>query len=249
MNTTFCAVIIWLTCAFVAYGDTQSELYSSNHEPSPPAPFPAAYKDYQILPGTISPDQQYALIYPKRSRLYKLRRSGLFLVALQPFRILSQLPLGNSNLTENARCYFESQWAENSSAVVMIAGSRWGPEKVSVVALRGGKVVKQTELTAKVHRLVRADFRKSHASPYNDYYDFVITGSTTTSNDGPKYSTLQGWEPDGAGYIRVDCDCTTDPKGIDPHGWTMHVTGLWDIQTSGFKRKEFVRVPFTPSAS
>ena len=248
MNTTFCAIVVWVIYAWAAYGDTQSELYSSNHEPPPPAPFPAVYKDYQILPGTISPNQHYALIYPKRSRLYELRHYGLFLAVLKPFGVLSQLPLGNSNLAENARCYFEASWAKDSSAVVMIAGSRWGPERVSVVAIHEGKVVKQTELTAEVRRLVQADFRKSRASRYNDYYDFVFTGSYT-SNDGPKYSTQQGWDLDGAGHVRIDCDCTTDPKNIDPHGWTVHLTGVWDIISSRFEQKKLVRVPFTPSSS
>jgi hypothetical protein len=236
MNTIFCAIVVWLTCVLAVYGHTQSELYSSNHEPLLPAPLPAAYKDYQVLPGTISPDQQYGLIYPKRSRLYELRHYGLFLAALKPFRVLSQLPLGNSNLAENARCYFESNWAKDSSAVVMIAGSRWGPEKVSVVALGKGRVVERAELTAAVRRMVQPDFQKAHASPYNEYYDFVFTGS---------YS----WDLDQAGHVRIDCECTTDPKNIDPHRWTVHFIGSWDIGRSRLQQKKLVRVPFTSSAS
>ena len=252
MNTTFCVIVVWLTHFVAAYGGgTQSDLYGSNHEPSPPTPFPTAYKDYQILPGTVSPNQQYALIYPKRSRLYQLHHYGLFLAALRPFRVLSQLPLGNSNLAENARCYFESNWAKDSSAVVMIAGGRWGPERVSVVAIHEGRVVKQSELTAEVRRSVQADFQKSRASRYNDYYDFVLEQGYASKGklvDVPKDFTQQGWDLDGAGHIHIDCVCTTDPKNIDPHGWSVHLTGVWDISASHFQQKEFVRIPFTPSS-
>ena len=244
------SVFFSLVAIMVAYGDTQSDLYSSNHEPQPPAPFPTAYKDYQILPGTISPNQQYALIYPKRSRLYELHNYGLFLAALKPFRILSRPPLGNSNLAENARCYFESNWANDSSAVVMIAGGRWGPERVSIVALHDGKVVKQSELTSEVRRLVQTDFQKSHANPYNDYYNFVMEQGYTSNGklvDVPKDSTQQGWDLDGDGHVHVDCVCTTDPKNIEPHSWTVHFTGVWDIKAGHFQQKTFERVPFTPS--
>lgn len=252
MNTTFRVIVVWLIFSLAAYGDTQSDLYSSNHEPAPPAPFPAAYKDYQILPGTVSPNQRYALIYPKRSRLYELRHQGLFLAALEPFHILTQLPLGYSNLAENARCSFASNWAKDSSAVVMIVGSRWGPEKVSIIALHEGKVVKQAELAAKVHRLVQADFQKSRSSRYNKYYDFVLEQGYTINSklaDVPEDSAQQGWDLDEAGGVHIDCVCTTDPKDTDPRRWTVHFTGVWDISASRFQRQKFVRVPFAPSSS
>ncbi len=250
MNKIFFVIIVWFTHALTAHGDTQSDLYSSNHESLPPAPFPAAYKDYQILPGTVSPDQQYALIYPKRSRLYELPHYGLSLVALKPFRVISELPLGDSNLAENARCYFESKWAKNSSTVVMIAGIRWGPGTVSVTALREGKVVKQTELTAEVRRLVQADFQKSHAKPYNDYYEFVFTPYYASKGElivVPKNPKQQGWDLDGAGCVQIDCVGTTDPKNIDPSSWTVHFTGVWDISASRFRQKKLVRIPFPPT--
>ena len=248
MNATLCAIIVGLSCCVAGYGETQGELYSSNHEPAPPEPFPAPYKDYQILPGTISPDQQYAVIYPKRSRLYKLHQYGLFLAVLKPFHILSQLPLGNSNLAENVRCDFESNWAPDSSAVVMIADSRWGPEKVSVVAIRGGKVTQQTELTAQVRRLVGPSFRNAHAERYNDYYDFVFSGGYSSRDRHvkvPKGTDRQGWDLDAAGHVLIECVCTTDPKDIEPHHWTVRVNGVWDIGKGVFLKKEFVRIPFS----
>ena len=247
MNATLGAIVASLTCCLTASGGSQADLYSSNHEPSPPEPFPAAYKDYQILPGTISPDLQYALIYPKRTRLYELEDYHLFFATLRPFHELSSLPLGDSNLAENARNSYASNWAQNSSAVVMIVGSRWGPEKVSVIALHHGKITKQSELTSEVRSLVKPSFRRSHAERYNDYHDFVFSEGYSSSDgwvDVPLHSGRQGWDLDDTGHVLIDCVCTTDPKHIDRHGWTVHFTGIWDIGKASFLKKEWVRIPF-----
>ena len=110
---------------------TPASRYSEGEEPILPEPLPAAYRDYQVLPGTFSPDEHYALLYPKRSRLYSLDDYGLYLVTFHPFRVLSRLPLGHSNLCLNARCDYVCRWAADSSVVVMVAGGRWGAERVS----------------------------------------------------------------------------------------------------------------------
>src|SRR5436309_6488 len=77
-----------LLLAASASGFAVEQTYDGGFEPKPPSPFPAAYQDYQILPNTISPDHQYAFIYPKRSRLYELPDPVLYLAALEPFRVL-----------------------------------------------------------------------------------------------------------------------------------------------------------------
>lgn len=81
MNGVRGIAMIWFGCCLMSYGGIQADLYSSNQVPESPEPFPAIYQNYQILPGTVSPNQQYALIYPKRSLLYDLQDYGLFLVA------------------------------------------------------------------------------------------------------------------------------------------------------------------------
>ena len=240
MNAVRGIAMIWFGCSLMTYGGTQADLYSSNQVPESPEPFPAIYQNYQILPGTISPDQRYALIYPKRSLLYGLKDYGLFLVALKPFRVLSQLPLGNSNLAENVRCGFSSNWAKDSSAVVMIVESRWGAEKVSVVALKNGEVTRRTELTSRVRKEVKSSFLASKAPRYNDHYDFVFE-EDSASEDGS--SPRQGWDLDNAGHVLIDCICSTDPKGIDPQGWTVKFTGIWDIGKGTFLKKNILRLP------
>jgi hypothetical protein len=233
--------------SLVASSFAAKQTYDSGFEPEPPIPFPVAYKDYQILPGTLSPDQRYAFIYPKRSRLYELAKYGLFLAALEPFTVLSQIPLGHSNLAANAHSYYAANWAKNSSTAVFIAGSKWGPERVWVLPLRDGKVAKRIDLTAVVRQQVRPDFEKSHAQRYNEYYDFIFDSEDRQTVIDSETFAERGWDLDDRGHVMIDCKCTTDPKELDPRGWTVRFKGKWDIATGKFVEKAFTRIPSRPS--
>jgi hypothetical protein len=231
------AVVLALSLVFAGSICGAEQTYGSGYEPKPPVPFPSEFKDYQILPDTISPDQKFAFIYPKRSRLYELDRYDLFLAALNPFRTLSKIPLGHSNLAQNAKCYYAARWSKDSATAVFVVGSRWGPEKVWVLQLRDGNVAK-TDLAAAVRQQVLPDYKKSHAARYNDYYDFLL--------DEEKEDT-SGWKLDDHGHVLIDTTCTTDPKELDPHGWTVRFKGTWDIAARKFVEKSFSRIPPRPN--
>lgn len=211
----------------------EEETYSSGYEPKPPVPFPAELKDFQILPGTISPDQTFGFIYPKRSRLYVLERYDLFVAALKPFRTLSKISLGHSNLARNAKCYYAASWSKDSATAVFVVGSRWGPEKVWLLQLHHRNVAK-TDLTAAVRQQVLPDYKKSQAERYNDYFDFVFEEENEDTS---------AWKLDDNGHVLIDTTCTTDPKELEPHGWTVRFKGAWDIAGGRFVEKSFKRLP------
>src|SRR4051812_41463150 len=219
-----------LLLVFLAVSNTvtDEQTYDSGYEPKPSTSFPSEYKDYQILPGTISPDRRYAFLYPKRSVLFEIRKPRLFLVALDPFRILSQVPTGYSLLAGNAHGYYAASWSKGSSTAVFLVGSRWGPEKVWVLQVGDGNLAKRTDLTAEVRQQVIAAFKKSHAARYNHYYDFVFDEET---------ETLAGWKLDEDGHVAVDTTCTTDPKELDAHRWAVRFKGTWDIAHGKFAQK------------
>jgi hypothetical protein len=106
--------------------------------------------------------------------LYEIPKYGLFLAALEPFAVLSQISLGHSNLAANAHGYYVANWAKDSSIAVFIAGGKWGPERVWVLPLHDGKGAKRIDLTAAVRQQVRPDFKKSQAQRYNEYNDFIF---------------------------------------------------------------------------
>ena len=233
-------VVLSLWLFLTGSGVAAEQTYGSGYEPKPPVPFPAEFKDYQILPDTISPDQKHAFVYPKRSVLFDIREPTLFLAALNPFRILSRIPTGCTLLSANARGYYAASWSTDSSTTVFVAGSRWGPEKVWVLRLRDGKVAIRSDLTAAVRQQVLPDYRKSHAERYNDYYDFVFDED---------HDDATGWKLDDAGHVMVDTVCTTDPKELDPHGWTSEFKGTWDISRAKFIQKSLARIPSKPNQS
>jgi hypothetical protein len=230
--------IISISIALFMRGAAAGQTYGDGYEPKPPEVFPREYKDYQILPETVSPDHTYAFIYPKRSVLYDLPKYGLFLAALSPFHILARVPTGYSNLAENARNYYAAGWTRDSSTTVFIAGSKWGPDQVWVFCLRDSKVTKQTNLTAEVRQQVLPSFKKSHAKRYNDYFDFIFED---------ELEDISSWRPDDNDRVIIDTVCTTDPKELDPHRWAVRFKGVWDVSAGKFVEKSFTLIPLRPN--
>lgn len=206
--------------------------YGDGYEPTPPAPFPAEYKDYQILPGTISPDQRYAFIYTKRSLLYEEGRGGgLTLVALKPFKVLGHFDTGNNNLA--GKNYYAAEWSKDSSTTVFVAGAKWGAEKVWLARITQDQVESKCNLTAGVRQAVIGSFKKSGAPRYNPNYDFIF-------EDDPQDTS--GWKLDNQGRVLVNTICTTDPKEIDDKRWAVRFTGTWDISKQSWIQQKTSKV-------
>jgi hypothetical protein len=208
--------------------------YSNGVIPTPPSPFPEQFKDYQILPSSISPDGQYALIYPKRSVLYDLKEWTLYLVTLNPFRILTIIPLRWSNLSENAKCWYGVNWSKDSSAVVMIEGSKWGADRVYLTTVRSGNAGSITDLTQQVTSEVESDFLQSKASRFNGNFEFIFFG----------YST--GWDFLNNNQIQIRYQCTNDPKSLSKKSWNVRFEGVWDISKGEFTSKKIIPLPKIP---
>jgi hypothetical protein len=227
---TLVVLLLLTSGAFAA-----EQTYDSGFEPVPPSPFPAKFKDYQILPGTIAPDKRHALIYPKRSLLYQLADYGLYLAQLKPFRVVTQIPLEHSNLAGNAHGSYDVDWAKDSSAVVVVEGIKWGPDKVFLVPIRSGNAGKLVDLTAEVRKQLQPDFNAAHADRYNNVFDFIFDDETPGT-----------WQIKD-GTVIIQCMCTTDPKGLEEHAWTATFKGIWDIAKARFLQHEVSRMPPRPN--
>ena len=209
--------------------------YGNGVIPTPPCPFPEQFKDYQILPDSISPDKQYALIYPKRSVLYDLKEYSLYLVSLNPFRILTVIPMHRSNLSENAHGSYGVNWSKNSSAVVMIEGTKWGADKVFLTTIRNGNVGSITDLTEAITFQVDQDFTESKASRFNYCNDFLFYDDESTE-----------WNFLNNTQVQINCICTTDPLGEKTNAWTVRFQGVWDISKGKFTSGTITRLPKCP---
>ena len=184
-----------------------AQSYDDGFEPKPPVPFPSAYNEYQILPGSVSPSGQCATIYPRRSVLFSMSEEPrLLLVRLAPFRVLCELPI-EGVLAAAGHGSYDVRWAKDGAAVLFVAGQKWGPGEVFLIAFRDGEPEPPVDLADKVRRLLEPEFKKSKAPPFNGYSDFVFDSSG-----------VDDWAFDEAGHVLIDCSCTSQPKGCDPLG-------------------------------
>jgi len=103
------------------------QTYGSGYEPKSPVPFPAEFKDYQILPGTISPDQKFAFIYPKRSRLYELATYNLFLGGTQSFSNAFEDPTRPQQSEPERSLLLRSELVERFLCGSFCGGQQMGP--------------------------------------------------------------------------------------------------------------------------
>lgn len=241
MSRTFSIALAWLVLVFRVQLHAEDKSYDEGFEPKPPCPFPSAYADYQILPGSISPNGQYALIYPKRSVLYETKRPRLILISLCPFRLLLDVARPRS-LAGNSHGYYTVRWAEDSSAVLAVAGIKWGPEKVWLVPANRARAGRVTDLTAEIRKVVSPDFKKSKAPRYNDYFDFIFESEPTQSVVTGEPFAERGWDINAHAQVVIHCTCTTDPKEMDDPSWTVRFQGTWDIPTGRFIEKSFTRI-------
>ena len=233
----------------VATALAQQQTYDAGFEPKPPSPFPPEFVDYQILPNTFSRDHRYAFLYPKRSRLYELSESRLYVAALEPFHVVSEIPIGNRSLAWNAHGYYVAKWRKDGSVAIFIVGAKWGPDTVWVIKLQHGIVAKRTDLTAVVRQEVLPDYKRSHSQPYNDYYDFIFDSEDRQTVLDSEPVAERGWHFDEAGHIMIDCTCTTDPKPFDPQRWMVRFQGVWDIARERFIETSITRIPPEPNQS
>ncbi len=228
---------LFLSLLMAATFSLPGAAYDDGVVPQPPTPFPTAFKDYQILPDSTSPDGKYALIYPRRDVLFSLKDYALYLVTLNPFQILVIIPQHRSTLTANAHGSYQVIWLKDSSAVLVIEGTKWGPDKVVLATLRKGHVYSLSDLTQRVVEAVTGDFKNSGAEPYNEFYDFIFYSEGNDAN---------AWRFLNSQQIAIDCILTTDPKDIVEHRWTVRFQGLWNISRETLRDIKITRLPKTP---
>ena len=193
-------------------------------------------KDYLIAASTISPDKKFAVIYPTleaeeaAENANHPERIKDFLVALQPFTVLGELPTKYPYFQNENHGGLSAQWSDDSSVALITLDGKWGPHDVFLLEFRDGKLARTTNVLAKAHDLLLPDYRKSKADPYNDIFDFIFDGE-----DGPVFKL------DDANRVTIDGDATTDPKGISEHRWSAQLKAVWDVSQGKFTSQKITR--------
>ena len=177
--------------------------------------FPRPYSDYQVVPGSISQNERFAVIL--RDITNGDEPSKNCIVALSPFRVLKELPTDAVFIEGSRSGGLNVNWNRNNSAAVIAQEGKFGPNKIFVVIIANDNVVKITDLLSILKEFVRPDFNKSGADPFNDNIDFFI------DEDGV-------WTFNESDQITIDCEFTNDPRLSARVNWTGRLTAKWDTK-------------------
>ena len=203
------------------------------------AGLPKEYADYLVASKTLSPDKKFAVIYPKTELCPDEPKKGSadrckdYLVALQPFQILTVLDTKYPEFQHKNRGGMSATWLKDDSAVLVTLDSRWGPGDIFLCEIRDGKLSRSTNLLRKVHDLLEPDFKKARVSRYNDYFDFVILDN---EDEVPVCAFADST------HVQIRATATTEPKGIPGEkAWDGSVEAVWDIPSAKFSSQKVTR--------
>ena len=198
------------------------------------AGLPKEYADYLVASKTLSPDKKFAVIYPKT----ELCPEGFgdrckdYLVALQPFQILTVLDTKYPEFEHKNRGGMSATWLKDGSAVLVTIDSRGGAGDTFLCEIRDGKLSRSTNLLKKVHDLLAPDFKKARVERYNDNFDFVFE----SEDDAPVCEFADST------HVRIRATATTEPKGIaGEKAWDGAVKATWDIPSAMFTSQKVTR--------
>jgi hypothetical protein len=199
------------------------------------AGLPKEYADYLVASKTLSPDKKFAVIYPKTELCPEGSgdRCKDYLVALQPFQVLTVLDTKWPEFEHKNRGGMSATWLKDGSAVLVTIDSRWGPGDIFLYEIRDAKLGRSTNLLKQVHDLLMPDYKKARVGRYNDNFDFVFE---TEDYDHPMCEFA---DPT---HVRIQATATTEPKGIaGQKAWDGVVEAIWDIPNAKFTSQKVTR--------
>ncbi len=223
------SVFICLSTLLAQEDSTQAEDTSAG--------LPEQYADFLIASASLSPDKKIAVIYPKMTVCTDEPENGTenrckdYLVALQPFQILTALETKWPDFQNKNHGGMTVVWSKDGTAVLVTLDSKWGPGDIFLYEIRDGKLTRSTNLLGKVDALLVPDFKKSKADPYNDNFDFTFVVEET-----PLCQFADST------HVRIRGTATTDPKDIPGiKAWDGAVEATWDIPQAKFTSQKVTR--------
>jgi hypothetical protein len=190
--------------------------------PVPLPTLPPEYSQYEIDPDTVSPDGQFGVMYLRTVEDDATTEWDNYVVALNPFRIVVQLPEKQGFFGNKNNCSLFACWAANSSAVVVIERAKWGAYEAFVVPIANGQAGPVNEILGEVRKQLEADLAQvDHEGGSSDLDFTFMDGDNMPIND--------------RGQVIVSIDGATNPKEIGGEkSWVGHFQGLWDIAQGKF---------------
>ncbi len=200
-----------------AAGAPRLALRGPSVQPGLPDAFALGFDDYGS--AFRSPNGKYVLLIPNTDVIAAQARK-VFLAQARPFRVLGVLEgeVPRRNMDETR---VEAQWSADSSvALVTRLASDDGSAAVELIELREGRVARITHLQHMLEELLRPDFRRSGAKPYEEERPLVLT---------------PGWVLEGNGRVVIACQAATNPDGTaEQKSWLARLTAVWSVAEAKF---------------
>ena len=170
---------------------------------------------YHLREEDMSPDKRFGVIHADAGVIDPAKARN-YLVALNPFRILSENQGTAFSEGGDSRAMIV-EWNKDTSAALVLVGGKWGTIGATLFELKEGRVTRRSDLLAAVTRALAAKFPKEKFRPYNDRVPFVIDGTDTWdfSEDGKQ--------------VRVDVSVDTAPNLTPGLAWRGTLKGIWSV--------------------
>ena len=170
---------------------------------------------YHLREEDISPDKRFGVIHADANVIDDAKARN-FLVALNPFRILSENQGPAFSEGGGARAMVV-EWNQDTSAALVFVGGKWGTIGATLFELKEGRVTRRTDLLGAVTRALAGKFPSSKVGHYNDGAPFVIDGT-------------DAWEfsEDGK-QVSVDVSVDTAPNLAPGPAWRGKLKGIWSV--------------------
>ncbi|MEP6810316.1 MAG: hypothetical protein ABI992_08750 [Chthoniobacterales bacterium] len=186
----------------------------------------ALANDYLVAANTMSPNEKFAVIYPKEDSGGEDQ-----IVSLHPFAILGVLETKYPYFKNESHGGLSAEWSEDGSVALVTNAGKWGPRDIFLLEFGDGKLKRSTKLLAKAHSLLAEDYRRARAQPYNDDFDFVFEDEEEPA-----------WKLEGTKTVRINALASTDPKGAaDGKVWEGRLAATWDIVQGKFTAQKVTR--------
>jgi hypothetical protein len=165
---------------------------------------------YEVVEGTTSPDGKFGIIATGAEFYPDTDAAANFIVELKPFRVVGYIK-HEPYFRQKNHGGLAASWAKDGSAVLVTSEAEWAPHNITLVELREGRIVWQTELSADVTKALAADCEKC-------------------AKDAAPQSLGGKWEIDAKGRVRFDCEAESNPKQFrDEQSWAGRFRGVWSI--------------------
>lgn len=201
-----------------------------------PAAAPAALREHYLLAEkSTSPDGRYAIIFPKQSPEDDPGVQDQ-VIELATFTPVGAVKTKDPYFRGRNHGGISAEWSADSANVLVTLDSKWGPNEVHLLELRGGRVARSSALLAPAQALLLPDFRRARAERFNPSYAFVWE---SPDEDGDPAAVAKFA---ASGTVKVRVLGNTNPKGLSGvRSWRALFTGDWDIEQARYVKHAITR--------